>query len=219
MRLAQKMEIETPKVDLLRIKNVSYFVIERYDRKNVQHHTLPIHQEDFCQALGVLPELKYENEGGPNIAQCARLIAQNSIRPPHDKQQFLDRIIFNFLIGNNDAHGKNYSFLYLQRQPQLAPAYDLLSTEIYPELSKKMAMKIGGKYKPNEVFLRHWHKTFAQGLLGQHILEQHLQFFSQTLITKSEMLAQELGQSEIYSPVFNQIIRFITLRAKTFSSF
>jgi len=56
-------------------------------------------------------------------------------------------VIFNFLTGNNDAHAKNFSLLYFNTKPVLAPAYDLLSTQIYPNLTKKMAMKIGSSYE------------------------------------------------------------------------
>jgi serine/threonine-protein kinase HipA len=71
---------------------------------------------------------------------------------------FLHLIIFNYLIGNADAYAKNYSFLYQEGKSRLAPAYDLLSTAVYPQLSQKMAMKIGGKYQPEEVMLRHWYR-------------------------------------------------------------
>lgn len=68
-------------------------------------------------------------------------------------------MIFNYLIGNNDAHGKNFSILHYDNgEIKFAPAYDILCSQVYPELSNKMAMKIGGHYKHDEISLRHFEK-------------------------------------------------------------
>jgi serine/threonine-protein kinase HipA len=75
--------------------------------------------------------------------------------------RLLDYVIFNTLIGNHDAHAKNFSLLYISNTPVLAPLYDALSTAVYPSLAHKMAMKIGSKYKFAEVQVRHWDQ-FAQ---------------------------------------------------------
>jgi serine/threonine-protein kinase HipA len=75
-------------------------------------------------------------------------------------------VIFNALIGNHDAHAKNFSPLYLHKETGktavLAPFYDTLSIAVYPTLTPKMAMKIGSKYKFSEVQARHWDQ-FAEG--------------------------------------------------------
>ena len=117
---------------------------------------LRIHQEDFCQALGVVPEVKYQNEGGPDLQNCFDLVRR--VTRPHAPQilRLFDYVIFNALIGNHDAHAKNFSLLYAGRSPVLAPLYDALSTAVYPTLTPKMAMKIGSKYKFGEVHARHW---------------------------------------------------------------
>lgn len=63
------------------------------------------------------------------------------------------------MIGNNDAHGKNFSILHYDNgEIKFAPAYDILCSQVYPELSNKMAMKIGGHYKHDEISLRHFEK-------------------------------------------------------------
>jgi len=102
-----------------------------------------LHREDFCQALSVKPESKYQNEGWPSLAQCFELIRRVT-RPsaPH-VLRLLDYVIFNALIGNHDAHVKNFSLLHANGTITLAPLYDALSTVLYPELTAKMAMKIG----------------------------------------------------------------------------
>jgi serine/threonine-protein kinase HipA len=75
--------------------------------------------------------------------------------------RLLDGVIFNALMGNNDAHAKNFSLLYDKRYPTLAPLYDILCTAVYPHLSDRMAMKIGGKYRFGDLFPRHW-ESFAK---------------------------------------------------------
>ncbi len=77
--------------------------------------------------------------------------------------RLFDYVIFNALIGNHDAHAKNFSLLYSGKTPVLAPFYDTLSTAVYPTLTPKMAMKIGSQYKFSEVQARHWDQ-FVEGV-------------------------------------------------------
>lgn len=76
--------------------------------------------------------------------------------------RLLDYVVFNALIGNHDAHAKNFSLLYASQAPVLAPLYDTLSTAVYPNLTAKMAMKLGSQYRFGEVQARHW-EQFAEG--------------------------------------------------------
>lgn len=107
--------------------------------------------------------MKYQNEGGPDLAQCFDLV-RSATRPSAPQVlRMLDYVIFNALIGNHDAHAKNFSLLYSGKAPVLALSYDMLSTAVYPTLTQTMAMKIGSKYKFSEVQSRHW-EQFAEGV-------------------------------------------------------
>ncbi len=111
--------------------------------------------------MGVVPEMKYQSEGGPDLAQCFDLV-RSATRPSAPQVlRLLDYVLFNALIGNHDAHAKNIALLYSGKTPVLAPFYDTLSTAVYPTLTQKMAMKIGSKYKFSEVQARHW-EQFAK---------------------------------------------------------
>jgi serine/threonine-protein kinase HipA len=158
MDLAAAVGIPTARTRMGMAEGIHYILVERYDRLNIpsanagQHLLLREHQEDFCQALGIVSEHKYQNEGGPSLKQCFELVRNTSSVPLVDLQSLLSAAIFNLLIGNNDAHGKNFSLLYkMDGQTRLAPLYDLVSTAAYPELSSRMAMKIGGEYEPERV--------------------------------------------------------------------
>lgn len=138
-----------------------YIVIERFDRlPPARGAELPrrIHQEDMCQALGLMPTGKYQEDGGPGIPQIATLIRRASASPEVDVERFVKANIFNWLIGGTDAHAKNYSFLIGPGdEVRLAPLYDLSSQLPYPELiSQRLAMKIGDHYEFARVTSADW---------------------------------------------------------------
>lgn len=132
-----------------------YLLVDRYDRDGGAPDGR-IHQEDLCQALGMVPAVKYESEGGPRIADCADLIRRVCSAPARDVIAFLDALLFNFLIANNDAHSKNYSLLLDGAGSiRLAPLYDLISTAVFPGTDRKLAMKYGGENRPDYLRRRH----------------------------------------------------------------
>ena len=158
------------------------------------------------------PEHKYENEGGPTIEQSVGVLQTHSIRPAQDRMVFMRLAIFNFLIGNADAHGKNFSLLYEEGKPFLAPAYDLFSTAIYPNLASKMAMKIGGKYNPEHVFLRHWMKLVPDTALAQKALKKEIKALCRNVLEKALEVKSELERNDVNSEIYNQIIAVIKKR-------
>jgi len=132
----------------------SAVVVDRYDRLFSGEQILRVHQEDLCQAVGMPPSRKYQNEGGPGSADIARLFRR--AMPPRVAddavQRFADVLIWNWLIAGTDAHAKNYSLLLAGDQVRLAPMYDVASALPYDvhERKLKLAMKVGGD---NRVFL------------------------------------------------------------------
>jgi serine/threonine-protein kinase HipA len=141
----------------------TYIVIERYDRLPPPAGSLlvqRIHQEDVCQALGLMPGRKYQEDGGPGIAQIVTLIRRVSSNPDLDVDRFLQANMFNWLIGGTDAHAKNYSLLISAGDEiRLAPLYDLSSQLPYPELiEQRLAMKIGDHYDIWRIGIEDWRK-------------------------------------------------------------
>lgn len=122
------------------------------------------------------PETKYQNEGGPSLADAFALLRSTTRPSAIHILKRLDTVVFNALISNHDAHAKNFSLLHTARVTVLAPLYDLLCTAAYPRLTDKMAMKIGSKYKFSEIQARHW-MQFAEAaglspaLVKKRILE------------------------------------------------
>jgi serine/threonine-protein kinase HipA len=160
MRLAAAVGLPVARTEIRRVEDVEYLLVERYDRTHRQRpegiSLERLHQEDFCQALGIVSENKYQKEGGPSLKQSFALLREVSSAPVLDLARLLDAVVFNFLVGNNDAHGKNFSLLYhgagtASLETRLAPLYDVVSTHYYPELTREMAMKIGGEYSSDRV--------------------------------------------------------------------
>jgi len=212
MELAGKVGLPTAKASKGECEGIEYLLVERYDRHRTAEGRLErFHQEDFCQALGLPPHLKYQNEGGPSLEQCFALIRTVSTTPAPDLLHLLDAVIFNYLIGNNDAHGKNFSFLYQMNgekpTAKLAPLYDLISTSVYPELSPKMAMKIGKKYLPHQLEGKQWEKLWEKSGFPKTAARKRNQQFT----IKVENVLSALSPS---NPIEEKIIGSIASRAR-----
>jgi len=140
-------------------------VVERFDRERQNGEWLRIHQEDVCQALGVMPSRKYENEGGPGISDTIAVLQEASTRPDDDVTRFVRATALNWVLAATDAHAKNYALLHGSQGVRLAPFYDLLSYLPYSDNNLhhvNLAMKIGGEYQVRRITRRHW-STLAAG--------------------------------------------------------
>lgn len=212
MRLAQKLPGLTPVPNVYwqTVETVPYLLIERYDRITQRTGIVRIHQEDFCQALGISPEKKYQREGGPSLAQCFNLLKLYSSQPAKDRLRMVDIVIFNYIIGNTDAHGKNFSFLHSDKGLVLAPFYDLLSTYIYPALAQKMAMKIGDTYEHDRVILKNWQKMAEETGVGMPYLRTRLLRLATTLPELAHELIESLVEDKLYSAIYAKIHTLIT---------
>lgn len=157
---AGMLRIDVPKTELLDACG-PIICTERFDRnlvssiRSIDGLPVPVrlHQEDFCQATGTVPERKYEEGGISYTDKVIDLVSSESTDPIADLQKLWDLIAFNYLIGNCDAHLKNYAFLRDRtwNELRLAPAYDLVCTSCYEDLSRRMAMSIGGAQNLDDV--------------------------------------------------------------------
>lgn len=175
MTLAAAVDLPVAAVSTHDVSGIEYLLVERYDRSHDDAGNVErVHQEDFCQALGIPSDMKYQSEGGVSLPQSFGLLRTVSSMPVIDLQRLLDAVIFNVLVGNNDAHGKNFSLLYQAGQARLAPLYDVLCTAYYPELSSKMAMKLGGEYNAEMLFARHFERLADDAGLGKALVKKRV---------------------------------------------
>lgn len=194
MLLARRVGLSVPDVFLWEKDNHRAFVIERYDRYIEGETIYRLHQEDFCQAAGIPPDRKYENEGGPGVSTCMDIINRYCSIPILEKEKFINWIIFNYMIGNCDAHGKNISLLFTHHGTGLAPFYDLLSTTAYSELSTKFSMKIGRQKKINWVLRDHWKRFALETDIKFPMLEEMLTDISEKIRKQSILLQEEFNK-------------------------
>jgi serine/threonine-protein kinase HipA len=229
MALARAMGLDAAPTEIRQVQGQPYLLVQRYDRLRPSNEsdaesnaagqqtrpTQRLHQEDFCQALSVPPELKYQNEGGPDFAQAFALV-RSATRPnaPHILM-LLGFVLFNTLIGNHDAHAKNFSLLYTLRGAVLAPMYDALSTGVYPQLTDKMAMKVGSKYRFAELYARHWVQFAASAGLSPAQVKKELKRFAERLPDQARRLRSEFLISGLTHPVLSQISDLIEDRCAT----
>lgn len=142
----------------------------RYDRaRNSQGDVVRLHQEDFCQVLGVLPERKYPEEGGPGARDIVAVCKRTGEPAARNLAQFVDMLFFNYLIGAPDAHGKNYSLLLGLSDAYLAPLYDVASLLPYAErpFDIKLAMGVAGENRVGRLSARRLEKFAADNGLEE----------------------------------------------------
>lgn len=170
--LARKIGIEAASAQILRVEDQQAFIVERFDRVRQDNSFLSrrLHAEDLAQALGIGPADKYN----VTIEQAFRKLSQVD----HDgnlRRRFLDQVVFNTLIGNADAHAKNYSLLLRPGQVSLAPLYDAVPVSLYPEYDQNLAMRIAGARQSQAVSLSHWRKLAKRINLDQDEISARVQ--------------------------------------------
>lgn len=217
MRLARALGLPVPESEILR-KPDPVYLVARYDRESTATGTITrIHQIDICQALNLPSSAKYEKEGGPGMAQCFELMARESTQPAADRLRIIDWAIFNFLIGNADAHGKNISLLITTEGIRLAPFYDLISTIVYPALTTSLAMKIGGENRPDWIRERHW-KAFAEiSGANPRFVRLRMRHLSGSISEAAGKLVPELAATHDEATFLEKIRAGIGERAKRLS--
>jgi serine/threonine-protein kinase HipA len=203
MRLAAAAGLPTAPVQIRNVQGLDYLLVGRFDRHHPVHPAGTqaverLHQEDFCQALGIVSEHKYQKEGGPSLKQCFGLIRGVSSAPVLDLRHLLDAVIFNWLVGNNDAHGKNFSLLYTgigtkRIEARLAPLYDIVCTVAYPELSNEMAMKIGDQSFSERVTPKDFEKLAEDTELGKPLVKRRVSELAKVLL--ETLPAIDIGNS------------------------
>ena len=218
--VGRQLGVEVVDASAQRVAGQEFLLVKRYDRHEAHDGIVRLHQEDFCQALGVPTARKYQVEGGPSLADCFALVRRATAVPAREVIKLLDDVAFNFLVGNNDAHGKNFSLLYLpeSRQAVLAPAYDVLSTFAYREthnLTRKMAMSIGDEYRPEYVRARHLDRMFDEAGLGAAAARRRLRGMARDAPGTARNAREQLIDMGWDAPILARIVELIDERARS----
>lgn len=162
MQLAGHCGLMVAKVQLMSFGNNPALLVERFDRKlNFPTGVKRRHIIDGCQALNLPPEYKYERNFGSGRdvkhiregVSYSKLFdfANHCINPALTRHQMLNWALFNVLIFNYDAHGKNISFFVGAKGISLAPFYDLVNIKMYPDFEQELAMAFGDEFDANTI--------------------------------------------------------------------
>ncbi len=172
LEICKAFGLKTASTEIKIFEDQKCLSVERFDRKWDQEVLTRIHQEDFCQALGIPSHLKYEADhrkdlgNRPDIETALDLLNQSDKRR-HDRELFFKSQIVFFLLAATDGHAKNFSIFHTPGQFVMTPLYDVMS--VYPALQSnqiqlkqiKMAMSIGDNrhYKYKEITAKHFEQT------------------------------------------------------------
>ena len=158
MMLARAIKLPVPDVWLLRVPEAAY-VVQRYDRALVAGNIVRLHQFDGCQMLGHGSGWKYQRQGAL-VSLPKLVVALRSLRVRGSDMLQLQRwVMFNYLIGNADAHAKNLSVLVDANGFRLAPFYDLLCVRACSDGSdgnSELALYIGDESRFDAVGAHSW---------------------------------------------------------------
>ena len=218
LTLARRMKIPTPNITTGKAGKRTYLLVKRFDRTEVSGRWRRLHQEDYCQALGKPPSAKYEvnRTGIPGPALKDMFELTRRIMPPTDVVRLLDMVVVNVLVCNTDAHAKNYSIMIRGNGVSLAPLYDVMCGEVWENVTKNLAQKIGGKSRGDYINGRDW-QLFAHecGLNPKQVIDRV------GALAKSVISEAEGAQSEVAAmpagghAILDQVREAVERRART----
>lgn len=210
LRLANALGFPAAHAQAQRFEEEIAICVQRYDRIRAGGAWQRIHQEDFCQALGVFPQNKYQNQGGPGPTAMADLLWRHSSHARDDVQTLFRALVFNYLIGGTDAHAKNYSVLIgAGGNSRLAPLYDISSALPYPGILKrkmKMAMRIGSHYRYWDVRPVDWAGIAKDLRLDIEWAFEELAAMAAVLPEVASAVAGELRSEHIEHPILDALV-------------
>jgi serine/threonine-protein kinase HipA len=216
--LARHLGLPVADTKVMRFEKEIAIVIERYDRQITGNDIVRIHQEDICQARGILPTKKYQNEGGPSPSDIIELLRTYSTDRETDVDTFVDALCFNWLIAGTDAHAKNYSLLLAEGpNVRLAPLYDIASILPYDEVDSqkiKLAMKIGDEYKLGQIGLRQWQKFARETRLDADKIRTGFIRMAEQLPDFVVVLQAKAQKDGLDHVIIGRLAKQLTARAK-----
>jgi serine/threonine-protein kinase HipA len=204
LKIAKAFGLPTANAQVEMFDEVKALVVERFDRRWSQNGQwlMRIPQEDLCQALGVSPNLKYQADGGPGIAQIMQLLLGAKNSDAAREQFFRSQILF-WLLAAIDGHAKNFS-IYIQPSGgyRLTPLYDIISaypmmaSKKLPKQKAKMAMAVRGTknnyYHWAKIQSRHFVSTAQSVKFSPLQAKKLVQDMLEKVQDVTEQIAEEL---------------------------
>ena len=215
MRLAARLGLDAAPVEPVAAAGRACLLVTRYDRLQESDGAVRrLHQEDFCQALGVVADRKYAADGGPGFRQCFELVRRACSRPAVEVLKLLDAAIVQVLLGNADAHGKNYSLLHREGRVELAPLYDLLSTVAWSDLSPNFAMRVARRTTLEELRRGDWDRFANSSGLGAPFVRRRVRELADLAPARAAAIAGELAYPGLNEDALARCAERVSERAR-----
>ena len=217
LALARALGLPAAESQVLTFEDEVAIVVRRYDRIRAADAIRRIHQEDLCQVLGLPPTKKYQNEGGPGCAEVSEAIRTYSGEPGEDTWTLARAIMLNWLIGGTDAHAKNFSMLIgAGGRARLAPLYDVASTLPYDFDPRRlrMAIKIGGRYRLEDIRSRHWARFASEVRLPSSEVLDMGRTMARTMPETFAAIVGEARAGGLAHPILERMLEVFGERAK-----
>jgi serine/threonine-protein kinase HipA len=214
LTLARRMKIPTPDVTTGRAGKRTFLLVKRYDRTDGGGRCRRLHQEDYCQALGLPPSAKYEcNQTGirgPNLKDMFEVTRRHL--PATEIIRLLDLVVLNILCCNTDAHAKNYSIMIRGNGASLAPIYDIMCGEVWGNVTKSLAQTIAGKSRGDDIKGRDWQRFARECGLNPRQVVDRVVALTKSAVAEAERAAAEVaampgGDHEILGPARQAVER------------
>jgi serine/threonine-protein kinase HipA len=240
MKLAKACGLSVANVDVVSFGEHKALLVERFDRivRNDQHIDKR-HIIDSCQFYDVSPDFKYERNfgNGNDVAHIREGIslphlidaATKCSEPSKSKGEIIDWLMFNLLIANHDAHGKNVSFFVDEKGISIASFYDLVNISMYPDFEQSLAMAVGNNFdlatlgkvdfedmavdcnlsakflmKRFDVIFERLNKSLAEiDIFSDRVSSEYLTEYSDNVLSRMETLARQLERHTLANTVLN----------------
>ena len=225
LRLAGRLALDVCEVTTGRAVDRDYLLVTRYDRVATGQADIPwrrLHQEDFCQIAGLPPARKYQHGQsgpGPGLVDFFDLLNRHAAVPARDRIRLLDAVIFNVLVGNTDAHAKNWSMIINPGAAAvMAPLYDIACAGVYDGITLNLAQDIAGQNRGPHIHGRHWRRMAeAAGLAGNAVVNRvrSLAGLLQDVVNEGQIRADIAAMPAGDHWILDQVERFVTDRCRT----
>lgn len=161
MVAAAALDIDVATTEFTRFDEEWAIVIERFDRGRVNGRIERIHQEDFAQACGRMPEQKHESNDGPTLEHMMRVVSRESTDLHEDRLALADFLAFNLVAGAPDGHAKNVALLRPQGAVHVAPLFDLATglADETRDVDRRVALSIGGARSAARIHRTQWERA------------------------------------------------------------
>ena len=216
LEVVQTLELQSASASVIGGAN-GLLNVQRYDRRqNVDATISRIHQEDFCQATGRIVARKYQHSGGPGLGDIAEVLRRYSVSPPDDIRRLIGIAIANVCLGNMDAHAKNFSLLYGEDGPRLAPFYDIVSTEAYAGLDVELSMRFGHSSDPRRITSADIQRLARDLKVGPKAIESEAERVITTLSESIDSLLSGVHATLPTTLILDRIKHIVESRVKVF---